>query len=207
MNKYFAFNGLPGSFVLTILLSGLALISALIQPSPARWLCFAAMFMSTIGDIFLMRFRGLNRYFPNYFIWGAAAFMIAHIIYIMAYRTLAASKGLSFFNGGVVIAILIALASLAYIIHTCIQRKNYSNLPLSVIYLAVISLNCASIFSYTWSSFLRQPWTIFASIGALSFFVSDFIIGLGLLANIVRYDHLIWWYYPIGQLLLILFCR
>lgn len=207
MNRYFACFGLPGSFVLTMLLSLLSLISALTKPCPARWLCFAAMIMSSVGDIFLMRFRGLNRWFPNYFIWGAGAFMIAHIIYAFSYRLLAKSKGFSFMNGGVVIAILMILASIFYCLYLCKGSGKYSNFPLCVIYLLVIGINCASIFSYSWAAFLKQPWSILAAVGAVSFFISDFIIGLGLLANISRYDRFIWWYYPIGQFLIILFCR
>ncbi|MBR6766972.1 MAG: hypothetical protein IKM02_03375, partial [Clostridia bacterium] len=176
MNRYFALGGLPGSFVLTVLLSLTAFVSALINPCPARWLCFGAMLLSSVGDIFLMRFKGLNRWFPNYFIWGASAFMIAHIIYALAYRKLAASKGrLPFFNGGAVIAALAATASLVYIVYICVQRHSYSNLPLAAIYLLIISINCASVFSYAWASFPRSPWTIFAAAGAISFFVSDFI--------------------------------
>lgn len=207
MNRYFTCLGLPGSFVLTILLSLTALLSAIIQPSIGRWLCFAAMILSSIGDIFLMRFMGLNRIFPNYFLWGAASFMIAHIIYTLSYRSLAASKSLSFFNGGVVLAAIIALCGLIYVLYTCHQRNNYSNFILVTVYLFIICINCASIFSYAWASFPKHPWTIFAAIGALSFFISDFIIGIGMLAGVNRYDHLIWWFYPIGQILIILFCR
>ena len=204
MNRYFAFNGLPGSFVLTMLLSLTALISALIKPSTARWLCFAAMLMSSVGDIFLMRFKGLDRIFPNYFIWGAAAFMVAHIIYALSYRSLSLSRGIGFLNGGVVLAALMLVASLAYALYACIRSHDYSNLPLAAIYLLIISVNCAFIFSYAWGAFPKRPWTILAAVGAVSFFISDFIIGLGMLSNISRYNHLIWWYYPIGQILLLI---
>lgn len=193
--------------MLTMLLSFTALVSALIRPCPARWLCFAAMFMSSIGDIFLMRFRGLNRYFPNYFIWGASAFMIAHILYTFSYRMLAKSHGLRFLNGGVAIAVVVALASFIYVLSACKKRHDFTNFPLVVIYLIIITINCSSIFSYAWASFLKRPWTVLAAIGALSFYISDLIIGVGMLAKIVKYDHLIWWFYPIGQFLIILFCR
>jgi len=207
MNRYFAFNGLPGSFVLTLLLSGLALLSALVKPCTARWLCFAGMVMSSIGDIFLMRFRGLDRLFPNYFIWGAAAFMVAHILYTFSYRSLSASRGHRFFNGGVIFVMILSALSLIYILNVCHKRSNYSDLPLSIVYLAVISIGCCAIFSYAWASFPKRPWAILSAVGALSFFISDFIIGLGMLAGINRYSHLIWWFYPIGQILIILFCR
>ena len=47
MNRYFACFGLPGSLVLTGLMSLLALVLALCFPTPARWLCLAAMLFSS----------------------------------------------------------------------------------------------------------------------------------------------------------------
>ena len=55
MNRYFAWFGQPGAFVLTLLLSLFALIMALRRPQLDRWLCFGAKAFSSIGDIFLMR--------------------------------------------------------------------------------------------------------------------------------------------------------
>jgi hypothetical protein len=46
---------------------------------------------------------------------------------------------------------------------------------------------------------------VFCAVGALSFFISDLIIGLDALAGISTFGHLIWWYYPIGQILLNVF--
>ena len=43
-----------------------------------------------------------------------------------------------------------------------------------------------------------------AAAGALVFFLSDLIIGMGALCQVNQFDSLIWWLYPIGQLLLIL---
>ena len=80
--------------------------------------------------------------------------------------------------------------------------KNRSQLPLAVTYLAIITLNCMSVFSYAWARGTAGGWM--AAVGALSFLISDLIIGLGMLLNITRYDDLIWWFYPIGQALLIL---
>lgn len=207
MNHYFSWFGLPGSFVLTILLSLLALVLALLSPSPSRWFCFAAMAASSIGDIFLMRFHGLERIFPNYFVIGAAFFMLAHLLYFNTYRLLAKKHSYPFMNTGVIIIAVIAVICLVYFTVICTQRAHFDwrRYFLAMIYLCMISLGSSMIFSYSFSHMHVNPFSLIAAIGALSFLISDLIIGLGLLAGIPRFDHLIWWFYPIGQVLIILF--
>ena len=200
MEKHFAWFGLKGALVLTMLLSASALVSAAAVPSTARWLCFAAMLMSSVGDIFLMHFNAIERNIPNYFLFGAAFFMLAHLLYTACFSVKIRASGAAYFNGGAVIALIIAAACLVYFLSVC---QNKSQLPLALVYLAIITLNCMTVFSYAWSSGIGKPLALVAAVGALSFLASDLIIGFGLLANIHRYDWLIWWLYPIGQALLI----
>lgn len=202
MNQYFACFGLPGAFVLTALMSLTALLLAIVQPKkPERWLVFAAMAMSSVGDVFMMNFRGVSRYVGDAFACGAAAFMAAHVIYAAAYRRMAKKRGCRFWNGGVAMAAVIAVGCAAYFGRMCMIRRNFGRFPLAMAYLAVISVNLASVLSYAWAR--RRVGTILAALGAAAFFASDFVIGLGTLARITRYDDLIWWLYPIGQILLI----
>jgi len=204
MNRYFEWFGLPGTFVLTMLLSLSALCFALIQPKrPERWLVFAAMAMSSVGDVFMTNFRGVSRYVSDSLVCGAAAFMVSHAIYAVAYRRMAKERGCRFLNGGVVLAAVIAVGCAVYFARMCMLRRNFGRFPLAMIYLAVISVNLAAACSYAWTSIRKNPLTLLAALGAAAFFASDFIIGLGMLARITRYDYLIWWLYPIGQLLLI----
>lgn len=203
MDQYFRCFGLPGSFVLTVLMSLYALVLAVLHPSQARLLCLAAMLMSSVGDIFLMRFKGLDRIFPNYFVIGAAFFMAAHLLYMGCYALKIRQSGAPFWNGGVIAAAAIALACFVYFTGVCARRHDFSSYPLALAYLVVITLNCACIFSYSFSAFAAHPAAIAAAAGALSFLLSDLIIGLGMLAGINRYDDLIWWLYPVGQVLII----
>lgn len=198
MNRYFAWFGLRGSLVLTLLMSAYALSMALIFPSPMRWLCFAAMFMSSMGDVFLMRLGRIEEIFPNYFVIGVAFFMLAHLLYTACFGLKIRLGGAAYFNGGTIIALVIAVVCLVYFTGICQNKGQY---PLAVTYLIVITLNCMTVFSYAWSQ--ARPLALLAAVGALSFLTSDLIIGLGMLAGITRYDYLIWWLYPIGQLLLI----
>ena len=204
MNKYFAVFGLPGSLVLTGLMSLLALVLAVCFPSPARWLCFAAMLLSSVGDIFLMHLPVIEKNLPNYFVYGAASFMIAHVLYALCYLRLIRGSGAAVLNPGAALMAAIALAVAVYFVVTARGLGKLDQLPLILVYIAMIALDCTMMFSYAWSQGLRNPLAILAAVGAVSFFVSDLIIGLGMVMGVRRYDHLIWWYYPIGQILMIL---
>ena len=205
MNEYFACFGLPGTFVLTWLISVTAVILALIRRKKYAYFCAAAMVISSCGDMFMTRFGKIPEIFPNYFLIGASLFMLAHVLYIVSYRMLTKSKGYGFFNGGVITAIAIALACLVYFTVVCIRRGDFSMYFLCMLYLIVITANCSVIFSYAWSSAKKKPYLILCAVGALSFFLSDMIIGLDALACIYDYGYLIWWLYPIGQILLNVF--
>lgn len=200
MNKYFAWFGLKGSLVLTTLLSASALILAAGFRTPARWLCFAAMLMSSVGDIFLMHFKAIEHRIPNYFVVGAAFFMLAHVLYTVCFGMRIRAAGAAYMNGGAVIAIVIAAACLIGFASAC---KNPAQLPLAIAYLVIIALNCTTVFSYAWAAGWGRPMALLAAVGAACFLASDLIIGLGLLVRVHRYDYLIWWLYPIGQALLI----
>lgn len=204
MNRYFACFGLPGSLVLTGLMSLLALVLALCFPTPARWLCLAAMLFSSVGDIFLMHLPVIEKKLPNYFVFGAASFMIAHVLYALCYARLIRQSGAAIFNPGAAVMIAIAAAMAVWFIVSARKLGRMDQLPLILAYIVMISLDAGMVFSYAWSQGLSNPFALLAAIGAVSFFVSDLIIGLGMVMGITRYDYLIWWYYPIGQILMIL---
>ncbi|MBQ8576547.1 MAG: hypothetical protein IJ449_01050 [Clostridia bacterium] len=208
MNEYFAWFGLPGTFVLTMLMSLLSLVLAVCKKKKAAWICFAAMATSSVGDLFMTRFGNLEEIFGgNCFVLGAAFFMVAHILYLTSYRMYAKAKSYKFFNGGVVAALVIALACLVYFTVVCAQRNDFSMYFLCMLYLIVITCNCATIFSYAWASVTegKKPYMALAGIGALSFLLSDMIIGLDALAGISDFGWLIWWLYPVGQILINIF--
>ena len=200
MDRYFAWFGLKGSLVLTVLLSAFALALAAVSSSTVRWLCFAAMLMSSIGDIFLMHFQVIERHVPNDFAAGAGCFMLAHLLYTACFGRKISAAGFGYFNGGTAAALAIAAGCLIYFLFVC---GNRSQLPLALIYLAIILLNCATVFSYAWSRGIGSPLALLAAVGAVCFLASDLVIGLGVLVNEHRFDYLIWWLYPIGQILLI----
>lgn len=204
MDQYFRWFGLPGSVVLTGLMSALALVLAVLQPTAARWVCFAAMFLSSIGDVFLARFAGLDRIFPNYFVIGAGFFMAAHLVYLLCFCLKIKAAGAHFFNAGAVAAMVLGVAIALLMVILAIRTGNTGILPLILVYALIITCNCCGIFSWVCSQWQQHPAALFTGLGVVSFLLSDLVIGLGIAGNIHRFDHLIWWLYPIGQILLIL---
>jgi len=204
MDKFFRCFGLPGALPLTGLMSLLALILALAFPTPARWLCFAAMLLSSVGDIFLMHLPVIERNLSNHFYYGAASFMVAHVLYALCYALLIRQSGAAILNPGAVIMIMIAAVLAAWFIFTACAQGRTGQLALILVYIVMIALSCMTVFSYAWSQGFSNLLALLAAAGAVSFFVSDLFIGLGMVTGVTRYDHLIWWYYPIGQILLIL---
>lgn len=201
MDKYFRFFNLPGSFVLTVFMSLLAIVLALIFRTTDRRLCLCAMLLSSVGDIFLMNFRNLSEWVPNYFYVGAGFFMAAHIFYILTFHSLIKAGGYSLINPGFFVALVLGAAAFLYFTMNMTDKTIYA---LAIVYLVIITANCSVIFSYAWSSFSARPLSILAAAGALSFFLSDAIIGLGKLMDVNQFNYLIWWLYPIGQILLII---
>ena len=204
MDKFFRWFGLPGSLVLTSLLSALALTLALTDPTPVRWLCFAAMAFSSAGDVFLSHRKKLSERFKHCFEIGAALFMVSHLLYALCFGMKTHLQLVPILNGGAVIALLLGAAAAAVLIHLSVRCGRAKKLPLPLIYLSVILINCAAVLSYVCAQNPLSVSAFCAAAGILSFMISDFIIGLGFACSIHRYDFLVWWFYPIGQILLIL---
>jgi len=204
MDKYFKCFGLPGSLPLTGLMSLLAFVLAVCFPAPARWLCAAAMILSSVGDIFLMHLPVIEKNIPNHFYIGAGFFMVAHVLYALCYLRLIRQSGAASMNPGAGIMLLIAAAMAVWFVCCARALGRMDQLPLILVYIAMISLDCTMIFSYAWSQGWGNPCALLAAVGAVSFFLSDLIIGLDMVMGITRCNDLIWWLYPIGQILMIL---
>lgn len=207
MSGYFRWFGLPGSFVLTCLMSLLALTLAIVFRTKDRWLCFAAMLISTVGDILLMNFMDLKQWLPNYFYVGAAVFIIAHFVYIAAFSYLIKTSGYSIKGAGLYTALAVVAA--AFVFFTAVTVRNGSfdiaSCVLSAVYLMVIGADIAAVFIFAFNEAKNgRVWRLISVIGVLSFFISDCFIGLDILGGINSFGHLIWWYYPIGQILLLI---
>jgi len=167
-------------------------------------ICLIAMLFSFFGDIALNCIP-LNKRPHSLLYLGACFFMVSHLIYASAFHLLITDSSSKFLNIGTFIAIGILIVILISTI--CIFSKNKNTLKKSMIfifsiYLCIIGYNFLTIFSYSWN-FKAFTW-----IGAVSFLISDYIIGI---ENVFKIKNdtlrkLVWIFYPIGQIL-ILACR
>lgn len=188
--------------LISITLLCFAFILYCIQPNELdRQLCLLAMLFSFLGDLSL-NCMPINKR-PHWLLYlGAAFFMIAHLLYATAYYWLIRESNNLFFNLGAVIActfiILLFAVSIAFTIYSK-NRPSIMTIIVFCLYTFIIGINFVTIYSYSW---------IFASaafIGALSFLISDFIIGIETVfkvkSEILR--KLVWIFYPIGQILIL----
>ena len=202
MNKYFKIKNIPGSLVLTLLLSLTALILYIIFPSTYRFLVFLAMAFSSVGDIILMsdfknKISGVSK-----LVLGASAFSVSHVLYFASYLQ-RVTKLFTEFNFGYIFSLSLFLSVLIFIISLKIKYKsNTSMLLISVTYLFIIFLANLSVSLY---AFEYMGTAFLALLGSISFIISDLLIGLDILASITKFRKYVWWFYPIGQILLILF--
>lgn len=206
MNKLFRWFGLPGRLVLTTLMSLFACAMAVCSPSLPRIIAAMAMVLSSLGDITLMDYKPITRSLPfRGFIPGSIVFTIAHILYITAFGYNIYISGYKYLNIGVVAAfacyVLMIVMTMIMVLVRNVEIK--SMFFLSMIYLFVISTNCATVYSYAYSA---RGMAIISAVGVFSFLISDYFIVMDKVCDIKSkvLRELIWWFYPVGQILLIL---
>ncbi len=206
MNRFFRWFGLPGRLVLTLLMSAFACVMAVLFPSLPRLLAAIAMLMSSLGDIVLMDYKPITHSLHlSGFITGSLVFVAAHLMYIAAFGTRIYLAGYSYLNPGIAAAFVcyVLLVTAAIVLVLLRNTEVNSMLWLSMIYLFVITANCATVFSYAYSA---HGAALLSAVGVLLFLASDYFIVLeracGIRSRVLR--ELIWWLYPIGQILLLL---
>lgn len=206
MNQYFAWFGLSGTLVLTLLLSLFAIIMAAVFRTRDRRLCAVGMLFCSAGDIVLAGLFGISERMPGtYFYFGAGLFIIGHLLYIAAYHSLIASKNYPLKNkgffGGICFTVLVFVVLTVYML-TSGSFPGIVMYAVCLIYAVIIGSDLSVIWSYAYS---RKGIHALAAAGVLVFFLSDLIIGIGKLCGIHQFDEWIWWLYPIGQIGVILF--
>lgn len=205
MYRYFSWFGLSGKLVLSGLMSLLAVGLLVGFPSAQRLFVAAAMALSSCGDAAMVASNKNESRQKMLFALGAAFFAVAHLCYIKAYLTVAETAGVTPPNMGTYAGAVLFLAGVfCLLLFLILGKTTFLRLLGALAYLAVICLNCTVIFTYAIGVGGRH---LLAGVGALSFFVSDFLIGLKVFGG-VRSDkanEAVWWFYPIGQILLIVF--
>ena len=204
MDKLFRIGKISGASVLTSLMSLYAFIMAVTFQTTDRWICFLAMFVSSIGDIIMSNETNVGKKIgKKRLLIGGIFFAAAHILYSVCYYSKNKDRGYGILNTGFYIALCVSFIALITIIILGQKKKNS---PVSylgaILYLCMISCASTMIFAF---SFSAKGIAFLALVGSLSFLLSDYIIGVGKFANIKKFDSLVWWLYPIGQILIITF--
>lgn len=204
MDQFFNLFGYPGAIVLSVLMLAFALVLAAIYRRIDRILCCLAMLCSTIGDMLNANFQPITD-IPYAMMLGAVFFIFAHLLYISAFLYQIKKRKHKLLNPGFYAGAVVFIVSLIVLIALAVRNPalQCSMLILGLVYLVIISMNCAVIFSLAYSQ-KGMKWI--GAFGALSFFLSDFILGISMIGGIYNafLFSLNWWFYPIGQIFILI---
>ena len=192
--------------VFTACLSVLAIVLHAINPkSKARRLCMFAMLLCTVGDVFMTNSFKIDDMVST--IIGAVSFMGGHVFYAWMFYQLK-EKRPKIRNLGSLIGIIIGIVPIVVIVilgATLVPEPKVLYLCAVPVYVLVITMHIAMNFSY---SFEIKSWRSFVLVFAVVlFYVTDiwiFLYMFGLAPKSLQ--DCVWYFYPIAQLLLILFC-
>lgn len=209
MAKYFRWFGLKGELVLTLILSSLAVLFAVLYHTPDRFVRMAAMLLCTGGDLIIMNFKGVRRYLKHLLPAGATLFAFGHICYMLSYGMLFLKNGYSLItngkvNGGLVTGLLFIGTGMILGCIACVKWGRKRMIPLVLVYGTVLGANCCMILSYAWAAAYTGVLAITAGLGVVVFVISDFGVVMERLDRRHNWHTFVWWLYPIGQLLMVI---
>jgi len=196
------YDNLKLSFLLVIV----ALILLVVYRKLSATLKFIAMGISFCADMMLAKYEPFIKLFGGFsFQIGAGMFMLAHIVYFLAFFVLIKNSkdkiiNKGFFYGlGVVLLFIIGLVGL-YINNSSADMALF---VLCLVYCFVIGILCVVVFIY---AFNKKGIAYINIVGIVCFMISDFLIAVNLVGGIDFQSRgaLVWIFYPIGQLLLII---
>lgn len=127
------------------------------DPAVARWWVIAALVASLAGDVFLM--------VEDRFIPGLASFLLAHVLYVVAFFTMGID-GFGFVLGAALVAVLIRAVGVKIVVGAAERDRQLGGAVAA--YVLVISLMVAFAFG------TARWWVI---LGAVLFYASDACIG------------------------------
>jgi len=188
---------------MSVLLSVLSIVLFLTSKSKVRRYIMIAMLLSTIGDFFMTDTFKIGSFST---IPGALFFMAGHVVYGISFITLAKnSKYKSKSNGtyfgiGFMVLSAIVLGILAF---TIPEEKDVLWFFLILLYIAVIGFNLVCNFNYSFQK--KGIVGIILSFAIILFYATDYWIFLDMLnvtSSLMKY---VWYFYPLAQLLLIVF--
>ena len=101
---------------------------------------------------------------------------------------------------GIALTVLVAASIILLAVH---NRQDLSQLPLAMGYALIIGAVLTLVGSYAVS---HGGWGWVLALGSVSFIISDYFIALDVFCGVHSdtMQGLIWWFYPIGQLMLLI---
>lgn len=199
---------LPKNFLISSAILLLSLLLYTVFPSKHRMYTLFAMMFSTLGDMALMDFKGFfSRHFRNPFIVGGCFFVVSHILYVLAYIYLLRTYTVQPSSIGIIIACGIGTVEILLLILKSQKSGCFSvqKTILFLLYSAVEILDCVFVFAAVFAIGFQEIaylWRIIGAIGACSFLVSDYFIGMEYVAGDASMQRYIWTFYTIGQILM-----
>lgn len=204
MNVWFSWFGLPGTLVLTSLMSILSVVLAIIFPSAQRFLSIPGMLLWSLGDIILMDYRPVTDKLPvKGFVAGGLAFFAGHMFFTASFITVMIRNGVGIPNIGTAVGICLYVICCTLLSVFSRGRKGRSMLLLFCLYIGALAIVGTAADSVAYALGGRY---ILSAVGVISFIVSDMLIGFDNVCGMTfpAQDRLVWTFYPIGVILILI---
>lgn len=192
--------------ICTGVLSLVAIVLFLLnRKSKPRLYCMIAMILCSIGDVFMTNSLKINDMVST--IIGALSFILGHLVYAYMFYTLKNKQG-KLVNPGFVAGLVVGLVPIIVMDilgFTIVEEPEVLYLIAVPVYVLVITIHISCNFSYAWQ--IKSWRSIVLAFAVVLFYVTDIWIFLYMfkLAPKALQD-CVWHFYPLAQLLLILFC-
>jgi len=189
-------------WIMTAILSLIAIVLYLVRKTYARKQVMIAMLLSSFADIFMTDMFGIGTISAGP---GIAGFFAAHTVYALCFTNLCKQKGWSNKNPGLYFGIIVMIVSVIVIAIYAfsIETPNYLFFFGILIYVAIIGWNLCCNFAYSYKA--KGLQITFLPFAIVLFYITDIWIFFQLLNIDSRLRDMVWYFYPIAQLLLIIF--
>ncbi|MCQ2795499.1 MAG: lysoplasmalogenase [Bacilli bacterium] len=191
---------IPKSIVMSLILIIAIILAITLKSQRNRILVIFATLFGLIGDV-IMALDASWRVMV-----GGSFFLLEHIVYIAMLVLLIKKEKINLRNNiGFYIGVaffVISVVTIEALAFTMVEKQNIVLAILVAIYILGLSTHLSLNFAYSYKK--KGTYYLFA-LGMLIFFITDIWVFLSALKINTYASSLIWYFYPIGQLLLVLF--
>lgn len=190
----------PKSIVMSLILIIAIVLAIALKSQRNRILVIFATLFGLIGDVIMALDASWRVYV------GGSFFFLEHIVYIAMLILLIKKEKINLRNNvafyiGVAFFIITTI-TIEILAFTMVEKQNIALAILVAVYIFGLSTHLALNFAYSYKK--KGTYYLFA-LGMLIFFITDIWVFLSALKINKDASSMIWYFYPIGQLLLVLF--